>query len=88
MLKLPWLQLLFRVQFDDQLLVDGLGYFSPFRKVEEFAGEIGAVPLDPCVLAGVGNAVLNHLKALGSLADSDCLAGFYDSGGMWQCDTS
>ena len=80
MLKLPWPQLLFRVQFDDQLLVDGLRYFSPLRKVEELSGKVGTVPLDPRVLAGVGNAVLNHLQALGSLADSYSLTGFDNSG--------
>ena len=46
------------VEFDDELLVDGLGDVGALGVAEELAGEGGTVPLEPSVVAATGSNVV------------------------------
>lgn len=67
--------ILFRVQVDDQLLLDVLGDISPLGEVEESAGERVSVPLEPRVLGCVvdSEGIGDNLEGLALLADANHL---------------
>ena len=75
--------ILFRVEVDDQLLLDVLWDVCSLREVEEGAGEFVGVPLEPRVACGaVGCEGIGYdLEGLAFLAYTYFLSGFDSEGG-------
>ena len=81
MLKSPFymFHLLFRVQLNDQLLLDILGDICAVGTVQQLTGLLALIPLQPGILGVVKTcqSSSNHLQRLGTLTHADNLAGLY-----------
>lgn len=74
--------LLFRIELDDQLLLDVLGNVFALGKVKELTALNAFVPFDPGIFAVVetGEVVGDHFERFSLLAHSDNVAGLHLEG--------